>query len=209
MSYYNIAPDKNMSESDLLKTLFMAARDRGTGDTGIFGLRMQWHSFNFFLKKLHMLFPACSSDHERIQGVFGRTLFVHLVRQNKLDQAISYVKATQTGLWHKTPDGVELERRSPPQDPVYDAESIQRHLTELTDMDGGWCSWFAKEKIDTLRINYDDLSADPIDVTGGLLEHLGLDRGLSIGLVLPVAKLADRTSKRWAHRFLADKNTRS
>ena len=31
-------------------------------------------------------------------------------RENKLAQAVSLIKAEQTGLWHIAPDGTELER---------------------------------------------------------------------------------------------------
>lgn len=204
MGYYNLAPSVMKSERDLLSDVFQAARIRGTGNTGMFGLRLQRHSFDFFIQKLHVLIPGCSSDQERIREVFGRTLFVHLTRQKKLEQAISYVKASQTGLWHKASDGLELERLSAPQDPIYDADAIQRQLAELVVMDEDWISWFAKEGLNPLRINYEDLSEDPIAVTGRLLEHLGLKNGLAIGLDIPVAKLADTTNRQWASRFCSD-----
>lgn len=204
MGYYDITPDSTKSEKDFLVEIFRAARIRGTGNTGIFGLRLQRHSFDFFMQKLQVLVPGHASDHERIQEVFGQTLFIHLTRQNKLEQAISYVKASQTGLWHKAPNGQELERVSTPQDPTYDAKAIQRHLTKLDDMDENWMSWFAKEELAPLRINYEDLSDDPKGITGGILEYLGLDKNLAIGLALPVARLADTTNRQWANRFLAE-----
>jgi len=206
MGYYDIAPGRHQLESELLSAIFRAALDRGTGTTGMFGLRLQGHSLTFFLQKLRVLHSDCASDFERMQKAFGRTLLIHLTRQNKLDQAISCVKATQTGLWHKAPDGVEIERRKPHTDPVYDATAIKQQLSVLTELDAHWNAWFAGEKLTPYRINYDDLAANPIEVLNRLLEHLGLDRDLSSGIELPVAKLADVTSKIWADRFLADSN---
>ena len=121
-----------------------------------------------------------------------------------MEQAISYVKASQTGLWHKAPDGQELERFRAPRDPVYDAEAIRQHLTELVAMDDGWISWFAREGLTPRRIHYEDLSEDPKAVTGELLEHLGLGKELAIKLEIPVAKLADSTNRQWAIRFCGD-----
>lgn len=205
MGYYGLAPDSTKSERVLLSNIFKAAHSRGTGGTGIFGLRLQRHSFEFFMQKLHILVPDCLNDQDRIKEVFGQTLFVHLTRQNKLEQAISYVKASQTGLWHKAPNGQELQRCGEPQDPIYDAEAIQHHMTELAAMDRAWISWFAQERISPLHINYEDLSKDPIAVTERLLQKLGLARGLTIGLELPVAKLANTTNIQWALRFRNDK----
>lgn len=205
--YYKITPDNYESEQDLLTAIFQAARDRGTANTGMFGLRMQSPSFDFFMRKLSLLCPGCSGDYERIEKAFGRTLIIHLTRTNKLDQAISFVKADQTGLWHKAPDGTELERTAAVKKPIYDANAIAFHLAELTNMDAAWTSWFAKEQIDPVRINYDDLSASPMDVTIKIHEHMDLPLKITHSIGLPVAKLADSTNKRWAKRFLAETHT--
>ena len=89
---------------------------------------MQRHSFDFFTEKLLSFYPEHSNDVERFQAAFGRTLFVHLTRRDKVAQAVSYVKAQQTGLWHAAPDGTELERLSRPQEPAYDASEIRTRL---------------------------------------------------------------------------------
>ena len=204
LGYYNIAPDRSKSEVELLNEIFRAAYVRGTGSTGMFGLRMQRPSFDFFLRKVGVVCPDCFCDLERIQKIFGRTHFIHLTRDNKLDQAISYVKATQTGLWHKAPDGSELERLSVAQEPHYDSEAIARNLSNLIAMDASWREWFVTEGISPLCIHYEDLSDDPKNVLGGVLEYLGLDRELACGLELPVAKLADSINRIWAERFLAE-----
>ncbi|MFK7856214.1 MAG: Stf0 family sulfotransferase [Granulosicoccus sp.] len=204
MRYYDIDADNTKTEHDLLSEIFQAARFRGTGNTGMFGLRMQRQSFGYFIKKLCVLINCCSSDSERIQTLFGRTQFIHLTRENKLEQAISYVKASQTGLWHQARDGTELERLSARKSPYYSADEIERKLKDFTDMDEGWESWFVDEGLNPLRICYEDLSNDPLGVTGQLLEYLGLNRKLSIGLELPVAKLADETNSYWASRFRSD-----
>ena len=201
MNYYDLAPDRARSERDCLSEIFKAARQRGTGNTGIFGLRLQQHSFEFFIQKLRVLVPGYSNDHERVQHVFGRTLFVHLTRQNKLEQAISYVKASQTGLWHRASNGRELERLSTSQELVYDARAIREKMTEFDSMDDEWNAWFAEEKLSPWRITYENLSEVPLVVTGALLEALGLSKELVLGLEIPVAKLADSTNKEWAELF--------
>ena len=118
------------SHRELLEAIFRTAIVKGTLDTGIFGLRLQRHSFDFFIKQLLLLYPAHSNCVERFQAAFGQTLFVHLTRRDKVAQAVSYVKARQTGLWHAAPDGTELERLSPPQKPAYDAGEIRAWVEE-------------------------------------------------------------------------------
>ena len=145
-----------------------------------FGLRLQRHSFEFFIEKLCVLFPGHSKDVARFQAAFGRTLFVHLTRRDKVAQAVSYVRARQTGLWHAAPDGTELERLSPPREPVYDASEIRACFEEMTAQDFNWGRWFVASEIDPLRITYEELSAAPTKALWTMLDRLGLERGAAL-----------------------------
>lgn len=204
MRSLDLPPDFQDAEPDVLKVIFDAVRDRGNNQTGIFGLRVQRKSFDFLIRKMDVLHPGLSNDAERFHAAFGRTLFIHLTRRDKLEQAISFVKATQTGLWHVAPDGRELERVSSPKEPVYDTDEIARYLADFTALDEDWKDWFANEKIDPLRIGYDELSANPADVLAMILDELELDREVAKGISPGVAKLADSTSQIWQERFLAE-----
>ena len=209
LGYYGLSREHFTTERDALNAVFDAARLRGTGSTGVFGLRLQRHSFDFFMQQLDVLHPNLSSDSERIQAAFGDSLFIHLTRQNELEQAISFVKATQTGLWHMAPDGTELERLSAPQEPVYDVSEIARQLARATTLDEEWKAWFAEEKIDPLLVTYDELSSDPRATLARILVHFGVDYEPAYSIRPPVAKLADATSRIWAERFRADRGSGS
>ena len=192
------------TRNDTLRAIFTAAKSRGTGDTGLFGLRLQRGSFDFFMQQLALCHPTATTDAARISAEFGRTLFIHLTREDKLDQAISRVKATQTGLWHRAQDGTELERLSAPQEPQYDAGAIADHMAALTALDAAWESWFNAENLTPLRVTYDELSQDPNTGLKHVLAALGRDPSLADGIKPTVAKLADKTSKIWAKRFLSE-----
>jgi LPS sulfotransferase NodH len=198
---YSIAAEDFHTECELLSAIFMAARDRGTGSTSMFGLRMQGHSFDYFMQKLRVLHESYACDSERIHAAFGKTLFIHLSRKDKLDQAISYVKAAQSGLWHIAADGTELERLSVHQEPVYDEKAIAHQCAKLSDMDKRWESWFIGEGLDPLRVQYNDLSDNPIGVVCEVLHRLGIDPEIARGLELPIARLADATNKSWAKKY--------
>ncbi len=201
---YDLHPKSNATDREVLNLIFDEVRQLGTADTGMFGLRVQRGSFDFLIRQLALLHPDCSSDVERFHAAFGNTLFIHLSRANKLEQAVSFVKATQTGLWHQAPDGTELERLSAPQEPAYDRELIARHLSELSALDDQWAAWFADADAAQLKITYEDLSADPGAVLRDVLEALGLDAAAADGVGPGVAKLADETSRAWIERFQAD-----
>ena len=196
-----VTQNPSASDRELLEVILRTAIAKGTLNTGVFGLRLQRHSFEFFIEQLGVLFPGHSKDVARFQAAFGRTLFVHLTRRDKVAQAVSYVKARQTGLWHAAPDGTELERLSPPRAPVYNANEIRACFEEMTTHDSNWEHWFVASEIDPLRITYEELSADPTKALWTMLDCLGLARGAACGVEPGVAKLADDTNQDWAARF--------
>ncbi|WP_246329243.1 Stf0 family sulfotransferase [Chthonobacter rhizosphaerae] len=199
-----IAPEESSWERDRLEAAFRVARLKGSGSNGVFGLRLQGHSHGFFCEKLAVLHPEGATDRERFERAFGPTLFVHLMRRDKVDQAVSYLKARQTGLWHVAPDGTELERLAPHGEPRYDHDAIQACIDMMVGYDRGWTDWFVQEGIEPVRVSYDDLSADPNGTLRHVLECLGLEPTAADGVTPGVAKLADRVNRDWVARFRAE-----
>ena len=196
-----LTADPAAPAEETLEAIFRAAVAEGTLDTGVFGLRLQRHSFDFFMAKLTVLHPGAVDDIERFEAAFGRTLFIYLTRGDKVGQAVSYVKAWQTGLWHQAPDGTEIERLAPPAEPAYDAAALRAALDEMEDHDRDWLDWFSAAGIAPLRITYEALSADPLAVVREILAALGRDPGAADGVAVGVAKLADAVSRDWVERF--------
>lgn len=205
LGYYGLQNDDFSTRQDALKAVFKSAYERGKGASDIFGLRLQHQSVDFFTEQLRVLYPSLPDDTSRIDAAFGKTLFIHLTRENKLDQAISYVKATQSGLWHKASDGTELERLSEPKEPAYDADAIAAQLELSVQMETEWEAWFAAEKITPLRITYQDLAAAPYATLERVLHSLDLKCKPRENTTLPVAKLADATNRDWAERFRSER----
>ncbi len=199
--YFDQIPDASMSEQQILHAIFRAAITEGTLNTGMFGLRLQQHSFDYFKRKLGILYPELSSDTQRFTKAFGRTAFLYLSRRNKFEQAVSYVKAEQTGLWHIAPDGTEVERLSPPQTPTYNFERIKTSFEEVKTSDRHWENWFQTENIVPLRISYEELSVHPIRSLGKVLDHLGVTYETLSDIEPRVAKMADKINQNWVERF--------
>lgn len=204
LGYYGLRGEDFSIRQDALSAVFKAAYERGKGESDVFGLRMQRHSFDFFIAQLRLLHPSLADDRSRVDAAFGTTLFIHLTRENKLDQAISYVKAEQSGLWHRAADGTELERLSEPKDPFYDAAAIAVQLAKMEQMDAAWEAWFQAEQIEPLRVSYSELSAAPYATLGRVLSALGLAYAPEGEATPSVAKLADATNQEWAERFRSE-----
>jgi LPS sulfotransferase NodH len=184
-----------------LAEIVQAAKRTGSGEGDLFGMRLQRHSFEFFMRQLDLLNPGCSSDAARIEAAFGRTLFVYLNRADKLDQAISYVKAAQTGLWLRAPDGTEIERMAPPAAPVYDHEQLAQQFDAFQKMAEAWEAWFDVQKITPIWLSYEALADQPGQGLNQILAALGRRQQ---EIEPSVARLADQVNLEWAERFRSE-----
>jgi len=203
-----LPPGTSAPDHDVLKTAFGEAARLGRDGTGVFGLRQQQHYLEFLREKLAIMRPQHRTDKERLESLFGPMLFIHLSRADKLAQAVSYLKAEQSGLWHVAPNGIELERLAPHREPIYDFDAVKGCVEMLTDYDRKWEQWFRLEAIDPLRISYDELSADPKGTLRHVLRRLGLDGAAADGIKPGVKKLADGTSQDWMARYRQDLHAR-
>lgn len=199
-----VAVDPAATEREILAAAVAAAVRKGRDGTGLFGLRQQAHGLAFLCEKLAILFPRGTTDAERFRRAFGPMLFIHLTRPDKIGQAVSYLKARQTGLWHAAPDGTELERIAPHREPSYDGGELRACVETMTAYDRDWNAWFSREGIEPVRITYDELAADPVGVLRRILDRLGLEVGAADGVTPSVRKLADGTNLAWVARFRAE-----
>jgi trehalose 2-sulfotransferase len=194
----------SMSEEDFSATYLRAAIKAGKGGTGILGLRLMRENLDDLTAILDRVFPLLPTDRARFERAFGTVLYIHLTREDKLAQAVSLVKAEQTGLWHIAPDGTEIERVAPAKEPHYDFNRIRREVAELEGYDAAWTSWFDEQGIEPLHVSYASLSADPVATLLRVCDALGV-QAPNAGDVTPgVAKLSDETSADWMRRYLSD-----
>ena len=164
-------------------------------------MRLMWEDVDDLSKSLGVLYPGLSSDSDRFRAAFGPLCFLHLSREDKVAQAVSRIKAEQTGLWHGNADGTERERLKPEQAPVYDARALSKQVAEYENHDAAWLDWFARQNIQPLRITYEALSSSPRATVATVLSALGLDTAVA-GTVEPrTARLSDNENREWAAQF--------
>jgi trehalose 2-sulfotransferase len=190
--------------SDFNRAYLESARREGTATSNIFAMRLMRHSFGDVTARLKTIFPNCLNDKALFNAAFGRTFYIHLSREDKISQAVSLVKAEQSGLWHVAADGTELERTAPPRLLKYDAELIGKQLAEVRGADSEWVNWFDQQSILPLSITYETLAADPRIVLETILKALSLDERIAAQILPGVAKLADAVSADWVRKFRAE-----
>lgn len=177
---------------------------QGASGTPIFGLRLMWESVADLSNRLGALYPELPSDSARFQAAFGARVYIHLSREDKISQAVSRLKAEQTGLWHANADGTERERTKAPQAPSYNAKALSDQLAELEAHDAAWTSWFARQGVEPVRLTYEVLSSEPRAALATVLSALDLDPAIAASVEPRTAKLSDVLSLEWAGRFRAE-----
>ena len=178
-----------------------AVLTEGRGGSDIFGFRLMWESLDGLSTRLDGLFPGMTGDRARLETAFGPMLFIHLSRMDKVAQAVSRVKAMQTGLWHMASDGTERERTGPAQEPVYDRDQIGKYIEELTAQDRAWNGWFVDNGITPVSLTYEALSREPKSALKTILTALGLDPAIAATVEVRTAKMSDVGSQNWVSRF--------
>lgn len=194
----------NLPPETILPDILRAAISEGTGDTDVFGLRLQRQSAAFFWEQLRILHPSAATDHDAIVAAFGPTRYIYLTREDKLAQAVSFLRAEQSGLWHAHADGRPLEELKPTRDTGYDRAATAAQIAAFETYESEWRTWFSAQRIVPLRVTYDALAADPSGTTGRVLSFLDLDPAHASDISVPTAKLADEESEAWATRFRAE-----
>jgi LPS sulfotransferase NodH len=180
-----------------------AVRPAGAGKTGVFGLRLMWASVAELSARLSIIHPDSLDDADRFELAFGKPLYIHLSRQDKVAQAVSLLKARQSGLWHRAADGTARERTVPPAPLIYDRDHLAGFVEELERDDAAWNSWFSRVGIEPLRLTYEGLAAEPKGALARVLSALALDATIAASVDVRTAKLADETSLEWTRRFRA------
>lgn len=143
-----------------------AVLQAGRTENGVFGLRLMWASVADLSASLNGLYPGLRDDAARVEKAFGNTLYLHLSREDKVSQAVSRLRAEQSGLWHLSADGTERERTSPAQPETYDAERLSGFVTETEMDDLAWADFFAQNRIEPTRLILRDIDGSAASRAG-------------------------------------------
>lgn len=144
--------DDPVYPADPVEQIYRVLRD-GACETGTYALK---------------LFPSHSvrvMRHLDWTAVLPDLHFVHLTRADVLAQAISLVKAYQTGRYRST-DAVAGRSVQ------FDARAIRAAIDRITAANAYWEAFFARRGIAPLRLIYEDVMADLPDAlarVGGLV----------------------------------------
>lgn len=193
--------DHIAGSTEFERAYLTAVRKHGTDSSGIFGLRLMWNSVEGLVDRLSTVLGDQLSDAALFERAFGRPLYINLVREDKVAQAVSLIRAEQSGQWHLSSDGSVRQGIEEPLPVTYDAQTIDKEIASLTRDDAAWRTWFAAQGLQPLQVTYEELAADPQTVAAEILKASGNDSAISQNIEPVTAIMADQESRQWIARY--------
>lgn len=123
--------------------------------------------------------------------------FVHLRRRDLLGQALSLVRAQQTDQYHS--------HRPKAGEPLYDRGRINEALVGLARTEARWRYWFARNGLDPLMLDYEDLAERPLEAVGRIAVLVGVSGEVTVDFDKVANRVQrDDQTEDWRQRFLAE-----
>lgn len=131
---------------------------------GVFGSKMSHDHRAALEERLLLGLPRLS----RLDEVLPNHRWVHLIRRDKVLQAISLCRAEHSGQWAETkPDDLRTSH------PIYDFLQILSRIMLLQAGELSWSLYFQRLNIDPLVVVYEDFFADLDTQLPRLIDYLG------------------------------------
>lgn len=122
--------------------------------------------------------------------------FISLVRLDALGQAISHVRAIQTGQWTSS--------EAKGGEPVYDFDHINRELVRLLRARTRWAYFLARNDLPVLHLEYERLVQAPEVVVADIARFMGVSDPVAVNMdLVNMETQRDALSDEWRARFRA------
>jgi LPS sulfotransferase NodH len=142
-------------------------------------------------------------QHDQIAGriawtrALPRLTYIYLERDDPLGQALSWVRADQTGQYRSTFRAAA--------EPAYDAARIRGRLGDIIKERARWSMFFARTGISPEFLTYDMLVSDPQSVVDRTARLVGIsERAIHDPSRIDLAVQRDETTAEWRRRFIAE-----
>jgi trehalose 2-sulfotransferase len=157
-----------------------------TSPNGVFGCKAHYHQ----------LVDAFGDRH--VEAVFPNVHLVYIKRRDRVRQAVSFAKATQTEQWTS-------EHEPLVEPPVYDAGQIRSLMDWVEREEVAWERYFTQRAAPVFRVVYEEFVGAMEKTVIEVMRFLEIT--LPAGFEVPAPTLdrqADALTDEWAQRFLAE-----
>jgi LPS sulfotransferase NodH len=178
----------------------------GSTSNGVFGIILHIGYLPVVLNAFRTLpLYAGLSDKAILDALFYEPKFIWLRRRDKVRQAISWIKAQQTGNWSMQ-SGTAAS--SQPTQLQYDYFAIEQKIENFTKDEQRWASFFRTNNIDPFTVMYTELVQSFEQTSVELLKFLDVPQPKGIKFKeRKLKKQADNINELWAAKYLRQQSS--
>ena len=148
-----------------------------------------------------------------MSAFFPDLRFIFLTRCDKVAQGVSTSIALQTGKWTSLhppsdrwanlhPQTDTLEKKTSPDNPVYDKTKILRSMFAAGKDELLWEMFFSLNEIEPYRLEYERLIEDPDTICREICDYVGVSTTYRFSLDnVPIKKQKRDLNEEWARRL--------
>jgi LPS sulfotransferase NodH/glycosyltransferase involved in cell wall biosynthesis len=195
--------DRSLEEDDhdeFCRRLLRRVEARTTPN-GVFGAKIFVEDLERLIARLGS--PAAGkAPFELLTSRLPRLRLIYLSRRDRLRQAISLVRAEQSGRWSHNDRPVARVR--------LDRARIRRALGSIAADTAKWDAFFAAWPAAPIRVHYEDLAARYEATALAVVRQLGIETVAPI-VFAPrrLVRQADALTERWVRRMRGDRDARA
>jgi LPS sulfotransferase NodH len=122
---------------------------------------------------------------------------VRLRRRDRDAHAISYARASLSGIWRK-----EQERLGQSQEPEFSAVAVERCRRSLEHQDAAWDAMCADLGITALELWFEDALNNPAQTIADVCDYLSIDFDPKAAITVPtIEQQAQKGAHEWAEKL--------
>jgi len=168
---------------------------------GVFGFRIESFDVEWLVHRLREsgeFGSSAANERELLQAAFPRLRCIQLTREDKLTQAISRARATQTNLW------VPGKEHNITGKAKFDPQLIDECLACAARAEELWAEFFARNDLDPLAITYEELCSDYPGTVTRVFDFLRIRPPRQVDLKSPrTVRQADALTEEWVEKYRA------
>lgn len=157
------------SPAENLDLFMKEVLSRGSVD-GVFGVKLMWDALGHFLDEANFLQAEEENVrvHQFFERYFPQAQLVFFDRENKVNQAISYDKAIQSGKWHSHDENTVKGN----DELIFDPTIIHWIVDTFDKRKNDWIEFFNTSGMESYPLNYEQLTRDIVGELQKLVEWL-------------------------------------
>lgn len=172
LSYPQAIAGDRIMKSDQHSIVGLKANIEARRKNGYCGVKVAWGNINWIEKNIEKDICVYSLLYDMLKD----PRFIYLYRQDTVPQAISIVKHAKTGSFHISNESYQERYREKELKLVEQPTPAQQIITQISELwkqKEAWELFFERYKIQPLRIDFEDIIANPKEVLSDISLFLG------------------------------------